>query len=322
MYRARCLHVRSRVSASILATVFTAAALSAATAQSSGGFEIVTPRSSNSPQAIQRTAREGDGFEVVAGAGHSPSRDAGAKRIAVAARPNQVTTIPPVQSSPAQSAAPLAPQKPDAVAVAVLPASPVPALAPPQEQKAETEAKPVEQSSSQAASAPADPPARVRDTDDANVKHVDVNHPMMLAARQRAQDGLDDFFRIGRKPPQGAGGFMLKVALHADGQTENIWVGALELRTRKKVFITVSESLGGRLANQPTIVKNRKIGDRITFSRRDIRDWMYRTSDRRIVGNYTACAIAAVQDPQALEAMARQYGLDCSWTAAIPVAAR
>ncbi|MGL4242427.1 MAG: DUF2314 domain-containing protein [Beijerinckiaceae bacterium] len=318
--------ILSRPSSACLAAAAALAAASAmwpapAAAQASGGFQVIEPRASAAPVAIPRAGGAASGFQVLGVANPASQQPSAPARVAVAARPVQIpppasVPISPKQQTPAATAAPVPPVPPAPPVVERPPEavpSPAPAQEPPKEPSPATEAATIQQPAAEPVSTPVDPPAPVRDTADENVKQVDADHPLMKAARQRAQDGLDEFLSIASKPPPGARGFMLKVALKADGQTENIWVGALERRVRKKFFITTSESFSGRLGNEPVIVKGRKMGDRVSFSRSDIRDWMYQTPEGRMAGNASACAIAAANGQAMVEKLSRQYGLDCGW---------
>jgi uncharacterized protein YegJ (DUF2314 family) len=163
-----------------------------------------------------------------------------------------------------------------------------------------------------------DPSAVVRTND--SVAMVRVGDLLMKEARLRAKGTLDDFLAIATKPPEGARNFLVKVALKNEDSVENIWVGALERRVRKKMFITVSERWSGRLANQPIGQSGRKQGDKVNFTRDDIVDWMYFDPSGRMIGNTSACAVAAREGGGRLDDLKRRFGLDCRWVGEVTTA--
>jgi uncharacterized protein YegJ (DUF2314 family) len=290
-------------------TLFAATALAAPHVMAQGaGFEVITPRSADQA-ALQgvSTAPVRDAFRILSpetrGLASIPARPA----VAATAVP-PVPTPAPAPTANTQEAVPV----PTAQA-----AAPAPAPAPGAEQNADQPAgassnEPSEEPARTAVAALA--PPEVKDTADTNMKMVNVGNALMREARKRARDSLEEFFRIGSHPPPGSRGFMLKVALRKDSETENIWVGAIERRTRKKLFITISESLSGRLANEPAVLTDRKMGDRVSFRSGDIVDWMYFDAQGKMIGNFSACAIAAMQGSGTIDKLVAEFGLDCTWT--------
>jgi uncharacterized protein YegJ (DUF2314 family) len=103
----------------------------------------------------------------------------------------------------------------------------------------------------------------------------------MNAAIAKARASLPDFWQIYEKPEHGESGFSLKVKITDKEQAEHFWVVDIE-RKDGKIFGTIN--------NDPDIVKNVKLGDRITVNEPDISDWLY-LRNGKIVGNYTLRAL-------------------------------
>ena len=69
----------------------------------------------------------------------------------------------------------------------------------------------------------------------------------------------------------------MKVKIHDKDKVEHFWVGDLE-RKEGKILGTIN--------NDPDIVQNVKLGERIKVNEADISDWLY-MRDGKMVGNYT-----------------------------------
>jgi uncharacterized protein YegJ (DUF2314 family) len=122
--------------------------------------------------------------------------------------------------------------------------------------------------------------SRHHSTDD-NVTYVSKDDPEMNAAIAKARNSLADFWQIYDKHPNGESDFCLKVKITDKEQNEYFWVVNLE-RKDGKTFGTIN--------NDPDIVHNVKIGDRIALNEPDISDWLY-MRDGKMVGNYTLRAL-------------------------------
>jgi uncharacterized protein YegJ (DUF2314 family) len=293
-----------------------------ATASAPASFVVLAPvQAASSPlPAPQASARAG--FVVLS--------------VGEKAKDSLAATPPPaVPSTRPQLAAQPAPTASAPVAVASAPvqgiaSAPTPQAAPPQDDAAiRLDREPPAQADPQAdartdtkadaateAEQPAIPESLRAAAEDPNVRLLRADGKLIAEARQRAKDSFETFYKTGVNPPPGTRGFQIKVSLRASGVTEHVWVAAVDRRIRKKLFITISESYSGRLANQPRLIEGKKIGDRVSFSASDIDDWMYLDADGRIVGNFTACAIAAGEGKATLDAYVRKYGADCGWLAA------
>jgi uncharacterized protein YegJ (DUF2314 family) len=110
---------------------------------------------------------------------------------------------------------------------------------------------------------------------------VSADDAEMNAAITKARDSLPDFWRIYEKPEHGETGFSIKVKITDNEQVEYFWVVDIE---RKSGIIS------GTINNDPDIVKNVKLGDRITVNDPDISDWLYLRNEK-MAGNYTLRAL-------------------------------
>jgi uncharacterized protein YegJ (DUF2314 family) len=99
----------------------------------------------------------------------------------------------------------------------------------------------------------------------------------MNAAIAKARASLPDFWQVYEKREQGESDFSLKVKITDNGKIEHFWVVDIE---RKDGKIT------GTINNDPDIVHNVKLGDKITVNEPDISDWLY-LRNGKMVGNYT-----------------------------------
>jgi uncharacterized protein YegJ (DUF2314 family) len=127
--------------------------------------------------------------------------------------------------------------------------------------------------------------------------------PAMQRAFKKAQETLDAFLQAADQPRRGTEGYALKVAVSDGKNTEYFWVNP---------FSSKDSSFEGVLANEPRMVKKYKNGQRFKFSRSQIVDWTYMdTTNRRMVGNFTACALLSKEPPEQVKQFKAQYGLQC-----------
>jgi uncharacterized protein YegJ (DUF2314 family) len=130
--------------------------------------------------------------------------------------------------------------------------------------------------------------------------------PAMKKAFERASQTLDDFFVKANQSLPAHTGFALKVAISEGRRTEYFWVSSF---IRK-----VDGSFEGEIDNEPRIVKHVKAGQRYAFPRNRIVDWTYiDRGERRMVGNFTLCALLTKEPQQEAEATKKRFKLDCSW---------
>jgi uncharacterized protein YegJ (DUF2314 family) len=136
-----------------------------------------------------------------------------------------------------------------------------------------------------------------------DVEWVAKESPAMKAAFQRARDSLPEFLALIRSKPTGISDPSLKVAVTDGGAVEYFWVGAIEV---------TSAGFTGVLNNQPRVVFKHRMGDRFSFARDQVVDWMYyRDGGRRMVGNFTACAILSGRPQKEVDEFKLRYGLSC-----------
>jgi uncharacterized protein YegJ (DUF2314 family) len=99
----------------------------------------------------------------------------------------------------------------------------------------------------------------------------------MNAAIAKARCSLTNFWQIYDKRDHGESDFSLKVKIHDKDKVEHFWVVDLQRRDAK-IFGTIN--------NDPDIVQNVRIGERIEVNEAEISDWLY-MRDGKMVGNYT-----------------------------------
>ena len=129
--------------------------------------------------------------------------------------------------------------------------------------------------------------------------------PTMRRAFEVAKDTLDDFLKVSNAPSQSKTGFSLKVAISQGKNTEYFWVNDFVAKG--------SDQFEGEIGNEPRMVKTVKFGQRYVFSRAQIVDWLYVDKEqRRMMGNFTLCALLTKESREEAEATKRRYKLDCS----------
>ncbi len=127
--------------------------------------------------------------------------------------------------------------------------------------------------------------------------------PAMRRAFQQARATLDEFLQKAKSPPGGTASYSLKVGIRDGKDVEYFWVGD---------FIQSDSGFTGTINNQPRLVKNVKFGQRYSFPREHIVDWTYvDRNERRMVGNFTLCALLTKEPAQEAEAMKKRFGLRC-----------
>jgi uncharacterized protein YegJ (DUF2314 family) len=133
----------------------------------------------------------------------------------------------------------------------------------------------------------------VRDNDD----------PAMRKALARAKQTLPGFLKLASNPAAGTVGYSLKVGVSDGPNTEYFWVND---------FARNGKSFSGILSNEPRLVKTHKNGDRITFAEGQIADWTYFDQrNKKMMGNFTACALLTKEPPAQVAAFKQEYGLEC-----------
>lgn len=135
------------------------------------------------------------------------------------------------------------------------------------------------------------------------IAHMSQEEPAMRRAFEQAKASLDSFLAKAKDPAAGTDSYALKVAI-SDGQnTEYFWVVD---------FAGQGEQFTGVLNNQPRLVMKHRYGEKIAFRRDQIADWTYMdANNRRMHGNFTACALLTNEPPAQAAEFKRQYGLRC-----------
>ena len=127
--------------------------------------------------------------------------------------------------------------------------------------------------------------------------------PAMRRAFEQARATLDEFLRNAKSPPPGTNSYSLKVGVRDGKDVEYFWVGN---------FNQTETGFAGTINNQPRLVKNVRFGQQYSFRREQIVDWTYiDRTERRMVGNFTVCALLTKETPEEAEATKKRYGLGC-----------
>jgi uncharacterized protein YegJ (DUF2314 family) len=126
--------------------------------------------------------------------------------------------------------------------------------------------------------------------------------PAMLAARDMGRATLDHFLSVNENRPPNSRAYALKVRIDDGGKVEWFWIAN---------FVRQGERFSGHIDNTPRVVSNVRQGQRISFGRSDIADWMY-VVDGRMKGNFTACALMQKEAEAVREEFARKFRMDCS----------
>lgn len=127
--------------------------------------------------------------------------------------------------------------------------------------------------------------------------------PAMQKALQAARATLDEFLEKAKAPPSGTSSYAVKIGIKEGNNTEYFWVNELA---------TAGDELTGKINNEPRMVKLVKFGETYKFSKSQIVDWTYLDrTNRKMAGNFTACALLSKEPPAEAEAMKKHYGLNC-----------
>jgi uncharacterized protein YegJ (DUF2314 family) len=128
--------------------------------------------------------------------------------------------------------------------------------------------------------------------------------PAMRHAFERARATLDGFLSKAKQPAPGTVHYALKVGVRDGKDTEYFWVGDFR-QDEGDTFV-------GRIDNAPRLVKKVKEGQMYRFPRAHIVDWTYLDrNERRMVGNYTLCALLTKEPPAEAAAARQKFGLRC-----------
>lgn len=135
------------------------------------------------------------------------------------------------------------------------------------------------------------------------IAHMSQEEPAMRSAFEKARASLDTFLAQAKSPAPGTDRYALKVAISDCQNTEYFWV--VDFSGDGKQFT-------GVLNNEPRLVMKHRYGEKIAFRRDQIADWTYMDApQRRMHGNFTACALLTKEPPAQAAEFKRQYGLRC-----------
>lgn len=127
--------------------------------------------------------------------------------------------------------------------------------------------------------------------------------PAMKKAFAKARAGLEAFLTLAAAKPADFSHFSVKVGIREGKETEYFWIID---------FIQDGNSLSGKIGNTPQMVKRVKLNERHDFNREEIVDWMYiDRPKRKMVGNFTYCALLTKEPPAQATAARRRFNLDC-----------
>jgi uncharacterized protein YegJ (DUF2314 family) len=130
--------------------------------------------------------------------------------------------------------------------------------------------------------------------------------PAMQKAFARAAETLDEFLQKSKQASANHTSFALKVAVSQGADTEYFWVNS---------FVDKGDgAFEGNIGNEPRMVKTVQFGQRYAFPRSHIVDWTYIDKEqRRMVGNFTLCALLTKESKRDADAMKQRFKLDCDW---------
>lgn len=129
------------------------------------------------------------------------------------------------------------------------------------------------------------------------------NEPAMRRAFQLAKQGLDDFLAKARTKPAELTAFAVKVGVTEGKDVEYFWITD---------FFEEDGGYAGKIGNEPQMVKNVRYNQTYRFSRDQIVDWLYLDKPKRkMVGNFTYCALLTKESPVDAAAARKRFNLDC-----------
>lgn len=135
------------------------------------------------------------------------------------------------------------------------------------------------------------------------ITHMSREEPAMRRAFEKARASLDVFLKEAAAPRRGTSSYALKVAVSDGRNTEYFWVNR---------FPNNGTVFTGHLGNEPRTVKRYKFDERFEFDRSQIVDWTYiDDAERKMVENFTACALLTKEPPNQAEEFKKRFGLSC-----------
>ena len=136
-----------------------------------------------------------------------------------------------------------------------------------------------------------------------NAVEMSDEDPAMQKAMERARAGLEEFLRKAGSPPPNTDQYSVKVRVSDGDNQEYLWVSNLK---------TQGDLLSGRIDNLP-MIRSVKKGQSYSFAKTEIVDWTYvDRGKKKVIGNFTTCALLTKEPPGVAESIQKQYGLDCN----------
>jgi uncharacterized protein YegJ (DUF2314 family) len=132
---------------------------------------------------------------------------------------------------------------------------------------------------------------------------MDDDHPAMKKAFAKARDGLDGFLKLAAEKPPELARFAVKVGISEGKETEYFWITD---------FAQSGERFSGKIGNTPQLVKSVRLDQTYEFNKQQVVDWLYLDRPRRkMVGNFTYCALLTNEPAAMAEAARKRFNLDC-----------
>jgi uncharacterized protein YegJ (DUF2314 family) len=119
------------------------------------------------------------------------------------------------------------------------------------------------------------------ETERADLGIIPIDDPGMAEAIRQARKTLPKFLALAEAPRSTITRLAVKLGVGAKDGKEYFWITSFQRKGR--IFV-------GVLANDLETVKTIKRGERLTFKKGDIVDWLYREHGE-MKGNYTGCAL-------------------------------
>ena len=131
---------------------------------------------------------------------------------------------------------------------------------------------------------------------------VSDEDPVMQKAMARARAGLEGFLKKAGSPPSDTGQYSVKVRVSEGDSLEYLWISNLKGE---------GDLWSGQIENLP-VVRSLKKGQTYSFAKTEIVDWTYVDKGRKkVVGNFTTCALLTKEPPDVARKIQKQYGLEC-----------
>lgn len=125
--------------------------------------------------------------------------------------------------------------------------------------------------------------------------------PEMLKAIKHARNSLGSFLKKYRKPEKNMSNFKLKVHIKDKFGHEHFWVTP---------FSETKTGFTGTLANQASVVKSVKEGQKINFTKADVSDWGYVKNGRQF-GSFTVCVLLKKMPKEQAMYFIKNHGFQC-----------